>query len=204
MAAKTFKLTAIAVALGAAAATPTAFAYEAGDIVARAGVHYVEPKSDNGDVVEVDSSFGITGSVNYFATPTVAVELLLALPFKHDISLKDGDEVGSTQHLPPTLSLVWYPAVSATVKPFVGVGLNYTMFFNEKTKGALEGTHLSLKDSVGVAAVAGVELEVNPQWGVSFDVRYFDIDTKAKVNGGSIGTVPIDPYGLGISASYRF
>lgn len=180
-------------------------AYEAGDWIARVGSHYVDPKSDNHDLVKVDGAFGLTGSVDYFLAPQLAVDLLLAVPFKHDIKLDaGGDKVASTHDLPPTLSLVWYPALSPTWHPFVGAGINYTMFFDESTRGALDGTKLSLKDSVGVAFVGGLSVDFAKNWSVGFDVRYMDIDTKAKVDGGSIGTVEIDPVGYGLNLGYTF
>jgi outer membrane protein len=198
------KLTTIAAGLAAISATTAVPAYQAGDWLVRAGTHYVAPKSHNSDIVNVDAAFGITGSIEYFATPQFAVDLLLAVPYQHDINLNGGGEVASTRHLPPTLSLVWYPQLSQTVHPFIGAGVNYTMFFDEETRGALDGTHLSLKDSFGVAFVGGVAIDLAPAWSLSADVRYFDIDTDAKLDGASIGTVRIDPVGYGLSVGYRF
>ncbi|NGY03185.1 OmpW/AlkL family protein [Solimonas terrae] len=193
---------AAAVGLGHAGLAP---AYDSGDWIVRGGSHYIDPKHHNHDVVKVDGAFGVTGSVEYFATPSLAVDLLLAVPYRHDIELVNGgDKVASTRHLPPTLSLVWYPAVSESWHPFVGAGVNYTMFFDEKTHGALDGSKLSLKDSVGVAAVGGLALDLNKAWSVVADLRYFKIDTKARLDGTSIGTVKIDPMGYGLSIGYRF
>ena len=63
------------------------------------------------------------------------LELLAATPFKHDITLNDAPvKVGSTKHLPPTLSVQWYPRGGNNGwQPYVGVGLNYTTFFDTKT-----------------------------------------------------------------------
>lgn len=205
MAARAMTLTTLALCLGPGLVSNTAFAHERGEITARAGSHYVAPDSDNGDVVDVKSAFGLTGGLQYFICPNLAVDLLLAVPFKHDIALKGGGgEVASTRHLPPTLSLVWYPQLGDTLKPFVGAGLNYTIFFDEKTRGALAGTKLSLDDSFGLAFVAGLEVALDPRWSIVADVRYLDIDTKARVDGGSIGTVTIDPVGYGLALAYRF
>lgn len=41
-------------------------------------------------------------------TANWAVEVLAAWPFEHDISLVGGLEVGSTKHLPPTVSLQYH------------------------------------------------------------------------------------------------
>lgn len=197
--------TALALSLCASALSPAATAYDQGDWVARAGVHYVMPKDDNHETVSVDSAPGITGSIAYFVAPAFAVDLLLALPFEHDITLNDGgSEVGSTQHLPPTLSLVWYPQVSDRFHPFVGAGINYTIFFEEETKGALAGTKLELDDSFGPAAVIGAEWTLSPKWTIMVDTRYLQIESEAKLNGASLGDVEIDPFAVGAAVGYRF
>lgn len=193
-----------AAGLLAAAASSAAQAYESGDWLVRVGSHYVEPKSDNHAVVNVDGAFGLTGSVVYFLRPTLAVDLLLAYPYSHDINLNGGGQVASTDHLPPTLSLVWYPDVSETWHPYFGAGLNYTMFFDEETEGALAGSKLELDDSFGVAAVAGIDVDLNEHWGISADIRYFDIDADATLDGADLDDVEIDPFGYGLSVRYRF
>jgi len=194
----------LASCVGALAFSYGAQAYEAGDVIARIGTHYIDPKSDNSDLVSVNGAWGATGSAVYFVAPTLAIDLLLAVPYRHDIQLNSGGDVASTRHLPPTLSLAWYPDLSPTFKPYLGAGINYTMFFDEKTKGALSGTKLSLDNSVGLALVAGLQVELNRGWGLTFDVRYLDIDTDARVDGTSIGTVEVDPIAYGAAVSYRF
>ena len=195
----------IAAGLAAAVLCPSAMAYEAGNWINRMGAHWVEPKDDNHDVVGVDGAAAITGSVSYFVAPSLALDLLIAFPFKHDITLNaTGDKVGTTQHLPPTLSLMWYPAVAETWHPFIGAGLNYTTFFQEKTEGALDGTKLRLDDSFGLALAAGVEVDFATSFSLGLDVRYMDIDSKAYLDGDSIGKVRIDPIGVGISVGYHY
>lgn len=204
MTAKIFPLTAAALSLGFAFA-PTAQAYEAGDWITRIGAHYVDPKSDNHDVVGVDAAPGLTGSIQYFVTPHLAADLLLAVPFRHDITLNgDGSTVASTRQLPPTLSLVWYPGSPKGWHPFVGAGINYTLFFDEDTRGALEGTDLKLDDSFGLALVAGAAFDLSPRWELMVDVRYIDIDTDASLDGADLGTVEIDPFAYGFAVGYRF
>lgn len=188
---------------GLCLAATTANAYEAGDWILRGGVHYAAPKSDNHDTVDVEGSFGLTGSAEYFLTPHWAVDLLAAVPFEHRIDLKNGDEVARVQHLPPTLSLVWYAPVGQRWHAYAGAGLNYTVFFNERTRGALAGTDLELESSIGPAALLGVDWDLNKRWGLAVDARYLDIDTRAKLDGSSIGTVEIDPLTVGVSVSYR-
>lgn len=185
------------------AASPMTQAYEAGDILMRIGIHDVMPKSDNHDTLDVQSTAGLTVSAEYFLHPQWAIDLLVAAPFEHDVEL-NGTEVASTMHLPPTLSLVWYPPIGGNWHPYIGVGANYTFFFNEETTGPIQGQNLELDPSFGVAALVGIDWDINRQWGVALDVRYMNIDTDGELNGASLGTFEIDPTVIGIAASYRF
>lgn len=169
----------------------------------RAGAHNILPQSDNGDVVEVDNDTMVTFNVTYFATENWAVELLAALPFKHDIELIGGGKVADTKHLPPTLSVQYHFLPDRSIRPYVGAGVNYTIFFEEGTTGPLAGSRLSLDNSVGLALQMGVDFDINDRWFTNLDVRYIDIDTKAKLNGSSIGTVDIDPWLVGLNLGVR-
>ncbi|SEQ65204.1 outer membrane protein [Solimonas aquatica] len=204
------KIVATMMAVGAVGLIPfsSASAYQAGDIIARGGTHYVNP-SDGTDVagvgkVAADGAWGVTGSFEYFITPNIAADLLVAVPFKHDITL-NGAKVGSVNDLPPVASVVWYPTVAPTIHPYLGVGVNYTLFWNEKTTGALAGTHLSLDNSFGLAGLVGVAVDLNKSWSVVVDARYIDLDTKAKVREvGNLGSISVDPFAYGLSIGYKF
>jgi outer membrane protein len=137
-------------------------------------------------------------------TDHLGVELLAAWPFKHDIDLLDGTKVATTKHLPPTLTLQYHFLPDSKFQPYVGVGLNYTNFFDEKTTGPLAGSNLNLGDSWGIAGQIGFDIPLNDQWFLNADIRYIDIDTKAKLDGASIGTVSIDPWVYGINVGVKF
>ena len=83
------------------AAANTAMAMDQGDWLVRAGASYIDPKSNNHDIVSVDSATAFTFNFSYFMTDAWAVELLAAWPVKHDIELLDGTKVADTKQLPP-------------------------------------------------------------------------------------------------------
>ena len=142
----------------------SAGAAEAADWIVRVGGHYVDPKSDNHPVVSVDSGQSLTFNATYMFAPNWGVELLAAWPFCHDITLNaDGSRVAETKHLPPTLSLQYHFLPDGKIRPYVGAGLNATIFFDEKTTGALAGTDLSLDDSFGVAGQVGVDFALSQE-----------------------------------------
>lgn len=138
------KLQSLVLATAAALTMTTAFAVPAGTWSVAAGAHMVDPKSDNGTLadgtigVDVDSDVQPTISGEYFVANNIGIELLAATPFHHDITLTAGDATidAKTQHLPPTLSVQYHfdgYNMPMNVKPFVGVGVNYTTFFKEKS-----------------------------------------------------------------------
>ncbi|WP_328702001.1 OmpW/AlkL family protein [Amphritea japonica] len=194
--------------MGASLATAAnCMAYEAGDMVLRIGLANVNPDTTNNTVVpgldvEDNTQIGLAGTL--MLTNNIGVELLAATPFKHDITL-DGTKVGETEHLPPTLSIQYYPMESSSpLQPYIGVGINYTAFFSEGTTGALAGTKLKLDDSWGLSAQLGVDYSINDQWLVNAAVWKMDIDTNVEVDGTDMGGLEIDPTVFMLGVGYKF
>lgn len=180
-------------------------AHEKGDWLLRVGVGHVDPKSSNGLVATVDSGTALVFNGTYFFTPNVGFEILAATPFSHDIKLAaDGTKVGETKHLPPTFSLQYHFDTAGAFNPYVGAGLNYTLFFDEETTGPLTGTSLKLDDSVGFAAQLGADFDVSDRISLNFDVRWLDINTDAELDGAALEEVEIDPIVYSLTAVWNF
>ncbi len=198
---------ALALAFGGLAAP--AFAQEAGEWTFSVGAHQVNPKSDNGSLVggaldvEVDSNVRPTITAEYFIRDNLGIEVLASLPFQHDINIDGLGRVGSTKHLPPTVSLQYHFG-EGKVKPFIGAGVNFTKFFSEDTTGALAGADLDLDDSWGLAAHAGIDFKVGEKGAIRIDARWIDIDTDVNLEGADIGTVEIDPLVYGAAYVFKF
>ncbi len=217
-------------------------AYEAGDILVRAGLATVEPDDSSsaiavtdpgvaagtktGTAVSVDSDTQIGLEFTYFLTPHIAVDVLGATPFEHNISadgnIKGLGKLGSTKHLPPTVSIQYYPMPSGSkFQPYVGAGLNYTIFFEEETTSTLtnsigalaslpqnpvagvvaSSTELELDDSFGYALQLGMDYQMTEQFAFNAGLWYIDIDTTgtitADTNVGKVKAevdVDIDPW----------
>ena len=189
-------------------ATP-ALAQQAGDWTFGLGAHVVAPKSDNGSLAggaleaDVGDNWRPTITGEYFFRDNWGLEVLASLPFHHDIEL-NGVKAGSTKHLPPTVSLQYHFTGSEKVKPFIGAGVNYTLFFSQDTTGPLAGADLDLDNSFGLALHGGLDFAVGTNKFVRLDARWIDIDTDVKVNGASVGTVNIDPMVYGAAFVWKF
>jgi outer membrane protein len=188
-----------ALALGAA----PALAQSKGDWTVGFGVGNINPKSDNGTIagfdVDVDDATRPIFTLEYFVFDNIGVELLASTPFKHDISL-DGSELADTKHLPPTLSLNYHFPTQSVWKPYVGAGVNYTIFWDEN----LDIGDLDLDNSWGFAVQAGLDYQFRENGAFRFNVRYIDIDADAKVNGSNAGTANIDPVIFSVSYVHKF
>jgi len=193
----------------------TAPGAQKGDWIVRAGLSQVNPKSENLDLdgafVVVDSDISPTFDVTYMFSNHFGIELLAAYPFTHGIDLKPeggpDSRIAQTDHLPPTLSLVWRPFDDkATFQPYVGVGMNYTMFFNEQLRNAPNSVDLKLDDSFGPAAVIGTDIALgeDKKWFLNAAVRWMDIDTDVSIENDELGTVEIDPFVYTVGFGRRF
>jgi len=227
--------TKLAVAVTAAIAAGgalTAQAHEAGDIIIRAGIANVDPSGDSESIVlptepatvlpggvDVDDDTQLSIIGTWMVTDNWGLELLAATPFEHDITQPDlGIDAGSTKHLPPTLSLQYYPrGGSDGWQPYVGIGVNYTYFFDEDIDPALgdalgavlgaTSAQLELEDSFGLAGQVGVDIPLNDNWMLNAGVWYIDIGTTADVR-TDVGTVSfdvdIDPWVYNVGIAYKF
>lgn len=195
-------------------------AHEAGEYYLRVGAAQVVPDASSGSVlgggVDVEDATSLGFSGTWFYSPHIGIEILAALPFKHDIvgagALK-GVDIGSTKHLPPTVSLQYYPLTEKKFQPYIGIGLNYTTFFDSNTSDTLDSalngaTDISLDDSTGVAFQLGADFQVAENWYLNAAVWKIDIETTAdiSVNGAHAASVDvvIDPlvYMLGVGYSF--
>ncbi|MDP2226642.1 MAG: OmpW family outer membrane protein [Moraxellaceae bacterium] len=190
----------------------SAIAHEAGDIILRAGVANVSPdvtdKVAGGALsidVEDNTQIGLTAA--YLLTPQFGVQLLGASPFSHDVTA-GGTVVGSTKHLPPTVTLQWYPAVSESVHPYVGIGINYTTFWdselNATGQAATGASKLGLTYSTGLALEAGVDVKMAENIYLNAAVWKVDINTDVKLDGVKVGELEIDPLAFMIGVGYKF
>ncbi|MBQ0799879.1 MAG: outer membrane beta-barrel protein [Porticoccaceae bacterium] len=205
--------------------TPAVLAYEAGDIIVRAGVASVQPVEDSdpleingvaaaGTKAGVDNNEQLGLTLTWMLDAHWGIGVLAATPFEHDLSARGlGVDAGSVKQLPPTITLQYFPMhADCKFQPYVGLGVNYTKFFDEDIDSELEGVlgagDLELDDSFGLAAQAGVDYAINDHWLLNASVWYLDIDTTADFNFDSgvrvKADVEVDPWVYMVGLGYKF
>ncbi|KKI19574.1 OmpW/AlkL family protein [Sphingomonas sp. Ag1] len=195
----------------------------AGDVLLRARAITVAPNERSGSIlpafpgekVRIDNSVMPELDLTYMATDNIGFELI-ASTTKHHADGRTGTTGGigrlaSTWVLPPTLTMQYHFMPRSTVRPYVGAGINYTIFWNEKASPALEAavgrTRVHMKDSVGWAAQAGIDIDLSRKVFLNLDVKYIDIDTTARLDTAAAGTqrvrLNVDPLVFGVGLGLR-
>ena len=213
-----------AAAIGCSIFAAAPAAAEEGDVIVRVRAINVIPNEDSGDIlpafpgedVSVDNSIMPEIDITYMATDNVGFELIAATT-KHSASGRTGTtgsigKLVSTWVLPPTLTAQYHFAPESKVRPYVGLGVNYTLFYEEDASNALEAavgaTRVSMSDSFGLAAQVGADIELSERLFLNIDVKYIDIDTTATLETTAAGTqkvkIGLDPLVVGVGLGMKF
>lgn len=170
-----------------------------GDWFTRLRALYIDPNDSSGSVntiphsgVSVHPSWTGEFDFGYMFTKNLGFELILATS-KHTLMGKKsltGTKIGTTWVLPPTLTLQWRFAPKYIIQPYVGVGVNYSLYYNEHC--SLAGTSLDLKHSWGPAVQAGMDMFFYKNWFFNVDVKYIWMDTHAYLSGDVHGRVHVN------------
>lgn len=139
--------------------------------------------------------------VTYFFTKNVAAELIAATA-KHDIDHNVAGDLGTAWILPPTLTLQYHFTPDQKLSPYVGAGLNYSMFYGEDEATGIND--LDVDGGVGYALQAGVDYWLDDNWGVNLDVKKLYLNIDGTVNNAIQADIDLDPWIVGAGVSYRF
>ena len=150
--------------------------------------------------------------LTYFITKHWAVEAICCL-VHHTLSgtlTPNGPTWGiaNTTLFPPTVTLQYHFAWGQW-DPYVGVGANYTWFFNTTsplTQALGYGNKaVNLHSSPGVAFNAGVDYYLTKHWVLNADAKYLILDTDGNTPfGRNTVHVNIDPWLVRLAVGYRF
>lgn len=145
--------------------------------------------------------------ITYYFTKNIAAELILGTTNAKvfgDGTIDALGEVGKTWLLPPTLTLQYHFTDFGAFKPYVGAGLNYSIFYNQSAKSAVD---LDVKNTFGAALQVGFDYMLDDHWGLNLDVKKIFLKPDFDVTVGSdqlSGKAKLDPWLIGAGVTYRF
>jgi len=152
--------------------------------------------------------------ISYFFTKNIAAELILGVT-RHSINgtgTLSNLDIGHATLLPPTLTLQYHFTDFGAFKPYIGAGINYTVFFNQSAGNlplnGLSVTQLNVSNSFGAAVQVGFDYMIDRHWGLNFDVKklYLEPNYSATVNNviPVSGRANIDPWLVAGGVAYKF
>ena len=163
-----------------------------------------------GGDVDISNAFIPELDISYFFSENIAVELILGTS-RHEVTATGtsaGDiNLGEVSLLPPTLTLQYHFVGESPIKPYVGAGLNYTIFFNADDFEVVND--LDYDSSLGFAGQVGLDYFINDKWLINLDVKYVQLGTDVKIDatdalGATVGAdVDINPILIGLGVGLR-
>ena len=212
--------------LAAVAAGPVAHAQSAGTWSVRAGVTNISPDVSSGNLSapslpgtksDVKSATQLSGGVTYMYTDNFAVDLPLALPFRHDLvgagAIAGVGKIGDVKVLPITVFGQYrFLEAQAQFRPYVGLGVTYANFFAERGSGVLTGltnpggkpTRLSIDDRWGLTPQIGLVGRINERWFFDVNVSKTYLKTRNTLSTGQTLDIKLDPVTVSLGVGMRF
>ncbi|KAA2213309.1 OmpW family protein [Pseudoroseomonas oryzae] len=186
---------------------------QAGDLLLGFGLIGVLPeKGGRVDAIggKPEASDTVTPQLDltYFVTPRLSLNLIAATS-RHDVKVGGSAlgevDLGRVWALPPTLTVQFHPLPQSRVSPYVGAGVNYTVFYGEGGGRTPPVSKVDVENSWGWALNAGIDYEVAPNWLINVDAKKLFLRPDVSVNGGAIGArAELDPWIIGAAIRYRF
>jgi len=207
---------------GILGANSNAQAFEAGDFIVRLRGLALVPTSSGVGLRNGFPNGGLRAQndyvpeidFTYMFTNNIGAELIVATSkhrFKGTGTLKGIGNAATARVLPPSLTFQYHFMPKSTIKPYLGLGINYTIMYLENASPSLEAalgpTDVRASHSVGFVAQAGVDIKLDDRWSINLDVKYIRMKTDITLKSGNTTRridVDINPVILGAGIVYRF
>lgn len=224
---RSIALRAAVLALLGAGASLCAQAQQANTILWRAGATQITPSVTSGNLTlappgtqaDVESAAGLSGGITYMWSDNLALDVPLALPFKHKVVgagsfLAGVGKLADTKALPITAVVQYrFGAPTASFRPYLGLGATYAMFFDEKSTLAFttatggtraNPTTVTFKDKLVPAMQAGLSFSATPKWFVDVSATYTPLETRGTLSTGQTIDVKVNPTAISFGIGTKF
>ena len=182
------------------------------------GVIFYQPHAQTSGITGLGVPAGADASIGSATTllgtwerevaPNLGIELVLGVP--PTIKAKGAGtvaflgEVLSAKNVAPTVLINYhFGDAGNALRPYVGIGVNYTRFTDAKTP---YGWKVSLSDSWGLAAQVGVDYALGSQWGLFASIGTAQVKSDLVAVGASVlrSTIDFRPVTYAAGVAYKF
>jgi outer membrane protein len=227
------KIATLALGVGIALAASGAYAGNAGPNDVRLGMYFVHYEANAEDISGPYTPPGLNGHIQNVITlyaayvRTLSTHLDAELAFGYPPLTKiegrgpaklgsvpySGQILATSRWVAPSFLLEYvFGEPSSRLRPYIGLGVNYTKFVARQSTAAGNAafggpTSVSLPASVGPAATAGLSYELTDRWHVYASYSVAQVNSKLTANtAGILRTTEVHfwPNTVVISAGYSF
>ncbi len=177
--------------LGAIFTSMISFGQEAGELHMRVRATGVVPM-EKANIDAIGGDVAVTNNLipevdlTYYFTKNLAAELILGTS-KHEVvavnTALGNLDLGRVMLLPPTLNLQYHFYPTKNLKPYLGAGINYTIFYDQgQGKGRNAAvTNVDYKNNVGFGFQLGFDYKINDKLYWNVDVKKLYVNTDVEV-----------------------
>jgi outer membrane protein len=221
-----FALSAIT-ALSALTFGTVAQAQSQGSWLVRGGIMQLAPQVTSGTLTapslpgeqsSVSNSTQYAGGITYMLSNSVAIDLPIALPFKHNLygagSIAGVGKIGDTKAIPATVMVQYrFGETSGMFRPYLGLGVTYAKFDGEHTTAALSGltggtpltpTTLSIQSKLAATMQMGASYKIDERWFVDGAITKTPLKTRNTLSTGQTLDISLNPIGISLGVGMRY
>jgi outer membrane protein len=221
-----FALSAIT-ALSALTFGTVAQAQSQGSWLVRGGIMQLAPQVTSGTLTapslpgaqsSVSNSTQYAGGITYMLSNSVAIDLPIALPFKHNLygagSIAGVGKIGDTKAIPATVMVQYrFGESSGMFRPYLGLGVTYAKFDGEHTTAALSGltggtpltpTTLSIQSKLAATMQMGASYKIDERWFVDGAITKTPLKTRNTLSTGQTLDITLNPIGISLGVGMLY
>jgi outer membrane protein len=171
-----------------------------------------------GAETSVGNSTQLAGGVTYMLSNSVAIDLPVALPFKHNLygagSIAGVGKIGDTKAIPATVMVQYrFGEAGALFRPFLGLGVTYAKFDSEHSTATLSGltggtpknpTTLSIQSKFAPTFQFGGSYKIDERWFVDGAISKTPLKTRNTLSTGQTLDIELNPIGISLGVGMRF
>ena len=173
-----------------------------------------------GGGINISTSYVPELDFTYYLSKYFAAELILGTTHhKVNTTASDLSALGITQPtnvdlgkvwlLPPTLNLQYHIPSTSGFEPYIGAGVNYTIFYGVDHGSTVKG--VSYENKFGTSLQIGFDYNISKKYFLNVDVKKIFLKTNATVDASNLAAglsipaaVTINPWVIGIGIGTRF